>query len=288
MIPQVTTSGFPARQQGMVLIGVLWIVAALSIVVTGITRSVREEARMVSLSRQSVVAGAMGDAAIHMVLREMVAQGAPVARMTDVKVVYRGSEIQVRVMPLNGLIDINAASVALLTQLYAVAGGMPAAAAADLAQATVDTRIRKDARGAPERFEAVEDLLRVPGVDYTLYAKIFELVTADLRGSGKVNPMAAPREVLTVLAGGDAGIAARIAASREAGQEGVDTTALDGGYIDNASVRRFQMQARLRMPDGMWLRVSRTVELSARARDGLPWRTFHTQHGFEPHPRNNS
>ena len=40
-------------QQGMVLIAVLWMVAALSILVTGMTRSVREEVRTLALARQS-------------------------------------------------------------------------------------------------------------------------------------------------------------------------------------------------------------------------------------------
>lgn len=274
--------------KGMVLIAVLWMVAALSIIVTGMTRSVREEARMMSLARQSVVSGALGDASIHMVLREMVARTTPVSRLTQVDVAYRGVTMQVEIMPLNGLIDINNAPVPLLANLYSVAGGLPPSLAADLAQATVETRTRRNAQGAPERFDASEDLLRVPGVDYNLYAKIFRLITADLRGSGKVNPMAAPREVLAVLAGGDAGVAARIATSREAGQEGIDTTALDAGYTDNSSVQRFRIQARVPLSDGAWLRISRSIELDPRGRDGLPWRTFHTQHGVEPVPRKNS
>ena len=104
-------------QRGMVLIAVLWIVAALSIIVSGITRSVREEARMLSLTRQSVEFSALGDAAIQLALQEMASLPAPVGRLIQIETVYQGVAIPVEVMPLNGLIDINAASMPLLSRL---------------------------------------------------------------------------------------------------------------------------------------------------------------------------
>lgn len=276
------------QRRGMVLVAVLWMVAALSIVVMGITRSVREEARMLSLARQGVEASAMGDAAIHLVLQNMVLQPTPVSRLTVVETTYRGQPIAVRVVPLNGLIDINGASVQLLARLYAVAGGLAPEAAAQLAQATVEARERRDARGAMVRFEAIEDLIQVPGVDYDLYARLSGLITADLRGQGKVNPMAAPPEVLSVLAGGNTGVAARIAADREAGRDGIDTTALEAEFIDSAVVRRFQITARVPVAAGAWVQVLRNVDLVPRSRDGMPWRTFRTHYGFEPNHRKNS
>lgn len=268
----------------MVLIAVLWMVAALSIIVTGITRSVREEARVMSLARQGVEASALGDAAIQLVLQDLVSRPTPVSRLSQVKTVYRGVPMAVQVMPLNGVIDINGASVPLLSSLYAVGGGLPTNAAAALAQATVDARERRDSRGVRVAFEATEDLLRVPGIDYALYARLSGLITADLRrGGGKVNPLAAPLEVLAVLAGGSAGVAARIAADRNAGLEGIDTTALETDFTDNAAVQRFQIKARVPLPDGSWLWVSRSVDLGARGRDGMPWHTFHISYGFEPY-----
>lgn len=266
----------------MVLIAVLWMVAALSVLVTGMTQSVKEEARMLTVARQRAVAGGLGDAAIHLVLQEMVARTTPVARMATVDTVFRGTPVRVRVMPLNGLIDINAAEAPLLASLYAVAGGLPRDAAQALAQATLEMRMRKDAQGLAERFEAPEDLLRVPGMRYDLYARLSRLITADLRGSGKVNPLAATFEVLVVLANGNAGTAARIAAGRDAGQEGVDTTTLEAGFIDTATAQRYRLDARVPLPDGAWLQVSRSVDVSGSVREGLPWRTFHTAQGIEP------
>ena len=98
----------------MVLIAVLWIVAALSIIVTGITRSVREEARMMSLARQGVEFSALGDAAIQLALQEMVSRTVPVGRLTQVDTTYRGISIPVEIMPLNGLININRSEALLI------------------------------------------------------------------------------------------------------------------------------------------------------------------------------
>ena len=52
-----------APSHGVALIAVLWIVAALTIIVTGLSRTVRDEVHLVASARQSVVAQALGDAA---------------------------------------------------------------------------------------------------------------------------------------------------------------------------------------------------------------------------------
>lgn len=276
------------RPRGMVLIAVLWIVAALSLLVSGMARTVRSEAQVQSQARLRAVAGGVGDAALHLVLQQLVASAQPPAAMVFVDVVYRGTQVRVQVMPLNGLIDLNTAAAPLLAQMYVVAGGLPRQAAEALAQATVDFRSRRTAQGEAARFEAPEDLMGVPGVGYELYARLSRLVTAGGRGSGRVNPMAAPVEVLTVLAGGNAAVAARIGAQRDAGQAGVDTTALEAGFIDSSAGRLFRLDARVPLADGAWLHVVRSISLNGSDRDGLPWRTFQLDSGFEAVPRKTS
>jgi general secretion pathway protein K len=108
-------------------------------------------------------------------------------------------------------------------------------------------------------------------------------VTADLRGAGKVNPLAAPPEVLAVLAAGRADVVARITDARLAGQEGIDTTGLEAAFIDNnTSGRRLRLRARVPLATGAFLYVTRYVDLSGRGRKGLPWYTYHTELSYEP------
>ena len=125
--------------------------------------------------------------------------------------------IAVEIIPLNGLIDINRASGPLLTALFAVAGGLDADRASALAGSVVAARVPGPATQRGPRFEAVEDLLQLPGVDFPLYARLSALVTTDSMGSGRVNAMAAPEGVLVVLSEGNTGRAARIATARDGG-----------------------------------------------------------------------
>ena len=121
------------------MVAVLWIVMALSIIVTGLSRSVRDEAKMISAARQGAHASALGDAAIQLVLQQMAVDSKPVDRMVTVPVQYQGQQMAVQVMPLNGLVDINSAQPALLARLLVVAGGLPdsAAATSELAEVII-------------------------------------------------------------------------------------------------------------------------------------------------------
>ena len=274
----------PDQSRGMVLIAVLWIVAALAVLVTGASRAVRDNVRIVSLARQSVTAQALGDGAIELVLQQMAALPAPPATLWVVNGNYRNIPIQVEVVPANGLIDINGAPVPLLAALYRIAGGLSPPAAEALAQATEAVRKLPDARGRPTGFEAIEDLLRVPGLDYPLFARIAPLLTADLTSSGRVNALAAPFAVLVVLAGGDAGKAQAIAASRTAGGVGVNTTGLEAGFIDTGTSRRYRVRARVPLTGGGFALVGRSVNLQASAKSGLPWTTFRSTRQIEAAP----
>lgn len=262
---------------GMVLIAVLWIVAALSIAVTGLTRSIKQEAALMGASRVTLQAAAAGEAAIAIVLQRLVAASGSLTTLQEIPVTFDQRVISVHVVPLNGLIDINAAPVELLARLYALAGG-----AQGLAQATVAARERKDARGASVRFEAPEDLLQIPGFSYALYAKVAGLVSTDTRGSGAVNALAAPIDVLAVLADGDAATARRIAGQRQAGRGAIDMTGLTGNIVQAGSSRRLRLTARVGTPDGAVVDVERDVDLTPNRRDGAPWQLFHSTNRIEP------
>lgn len=267
-----TRATLPSRHDGMVLIAVLWIVAALSIIVTGMVRSTRNELRLVSDGRQALVADATGEAAIQLVLQEVLSRTERPARLEKRMVVFQGIQVQVELMSINGLIDINNASEALLTTMYRVAGGVDAAEA--LAADTVRVRSEKSANGRAQEFEAIEDLLRVPNVDYALYARLSRLITAGASGSSKVNPLAAPEPVLRVLTAGNFEQAAAIAGQRDAGDVGVDMTAIDSQFLEISPTQRLVMHARVPLEGGASMIVRRDVDLAAGRQAGLPWRYF--------------
>ncbi len=112
------------RQQGVALIAVLWLVAAMSLIIAGVVQSVRTEIRTAGQQRQSVVAGGLADASILLALQKLHAmQIEPRAGLQVIPVAFEGVSRPVQVLPVNGLIDINNAPVALLTDMYRLAGG---------------------------------------------------------------------------------------------------------------------------------------------------------------------
>lgn len=271
--------GVPRR--GMALLIVLWMVLALSIMVVGVTRSVRTEAQMAGASRQMIVGGALGDAAIQLALQGLKERQSPQNALMILDVPYRGVQIAVEVMPLNGLVDINSAPTGLITAVFSIAGGVSPPEAEMLAQAVEEWRKVRDQRGRARNFEALEDLLQVPGVGYDLYANIVPLLTADRPGGGKVNPMAAPEAVLAVLAGGDFGVARQIASRRAAGDAGIDTTMLPGAWTDNSSTQRYRLRARVMLDGGGAVIVARSVDLAPSAKTGIFWNTFRYEQRLE-------
>lgn len=263
--------------RGFVLIAVLWMVAALSILVTGLSYTVRQEVRLASMSKQVSIASAVADGAIHLAVQNMKLKSVYPSQSSSVSLNYTGVPVRVRILPLNGLIDINNAPKELLVNLLVVAGGMVRSVADVVAQAWVERRSLKDKRGAGLGFESTEDLLAVPGIDYDLYVKINRLLTADLRGSGTVNPLSANLDVLLVLANGNIDQARRIATGRDSGAVGVDTTALNTAFVNSAPSSRISFEASVDLADGGTVQYTRTVDMGGDPREGMAWRTIRTQ-----------
>jgi len=270
-------------QRGVALIAVLWLVAAMGLIITGVVQAVRSEAQTTGLQRQALVANGLADAAILLALQSLHAQQKePSKAIQIIPVQFGGRASDVSVQPLNGLIDINNATVVLLSDLYRIAGGMNPDTAQTLAQTTVEFRQTKSTKGRAQGFDAIEDLLGVSGMTYDLYAKINRLITADLKtGSGRVNPMAAPAGVLQVLTGGDGSRAAILAAKRDAEPNLMDTSFLKPEQIEMASSNSLRFQVRVDLPDGSTFQKTWHIYWGPDPRSGLPWRVLGTQQAMQ-------
>lgn len=266
-------------QQGVALVAVMWMIAALSLVIMGLVHSVRGEIRITSGARDGAEAAALGDAAIAMVLQRLVAERTPLQGATRIDTGFESRPISVWVTPLTGYIDIRKAPQTLLADLFAVAGELPRAQAERLAADVAAARNESTAH-----IEAVEDLLPLLGGDDELYARLAPLITVD-SGSAQVNPLAAPADVLTVLARGDHELAARISAARETGGTLADTTALPPEHTGRATASQYRLEAHVPLDDGgMVLRV-RTADLGGAAEDGTPWRILDARSMARPAAR---
>ena len=263
------------KHKGVALVAVLWVVAALSILVTGLVQTQREEIRSASTARLRLQADAVGQGAIHLAVQMLLARNQPQVRLARLQVPYDGTAVEVEIQPFSGLVDINLAPAPLLAALFKVGAGVEAATAERLGAAVVALREVRPSE-PPPRFKAPEELLNVGGIDYDLYARLAHLVTTDSRGSGRINPLAAPPEVLLVLAGGDQGLASRVAADRDADVPGLDTTRLQAAFIDSSVSGRLRFRAFVPFPDGSRVVVVRDIDMSPVAEGTAPWRTMRT------------
>ena len=265
------------RQRGMALIAVLWLVASMSLIIGGVVRSVRSEAKVAGNQRQASIASAKADAAILLALQHLQAKP-PGAQPQTVPVVFDGVTYLVQITPLNGLLDINNAPVGLLADLYQYAAAVDPETARNLAQATLTWRQQKGVKAQPQGFQAVSDLMRVPGMRYELYAKVAPLVTADIKsGSGRINPLAAPVALLTTLASGNAGRATQFEAQRSASPNTADSTFFKPEHIEMTPSTSLSFQVRVTLPDGAAIHRGWHVYWGPDTRSGLPWRVLSVQ-----------
>ena len=260
--------------KGLALIAVLWLVAAMGLIITGVVKSVCTETISSGQQRQTLQAQVRADAILVLALQNLFGQVPQARKSLQVgNFNFDGQELTVKVSSLNGLVDINNAPPILLAELYKVAGGLDTNAAQSLAQATVEVRNIQNAKGLRPGFDAPEDLFRVPGMTYDRYAMIRGLVTADLKdGSGRVNPMAAPLPVLGVLAGGDLAKATAFAANRGSGQIGMDGTFFRPDFIENNVSSSTRLQTTTPLPGGGFMTRIWDIYGTPDPRTGLPWR----------------
>lgn len=261
-----------SRQEGMALIAVLWIVAALSLLVLGMSQTVRQQIRLVGTQNDEVRGQALGEAAVALTLQNLQVTPERPRGLVQVGQLYAGVEMTVEIIPMSGLISLNGADALLLAAAFKVAAGMNASAAEALANDLVAWRGESSDGGERRWFEAVEDLLLVPGVDYAVYERVRSLFTTITRTKG-VNPQAAPPEVLTVLADGNIERATSIAQRRAAGEAGVDSSTLNQAFLTSGVSDEYRLSVRVPLEGGKILLLTRDVGLT-RTPVGEPWRVF--------------
>lgn len=277
----MTPATRPRRAAGMALIAVLWIVAALSLMVTGLVYTVRQQISVVSAARDQTSGQALGEAAQALVMQALLASTDRPPGLQTVPVSYGGVDMTVDIAPLNGWIALNGADAPLFTALLRTAGGLDQGRAEALAAAIIEWRdsipqIDPTAAGAamrPRKFEAPEDLLLVPGVDYPLYSRIAPLVSADLLGGNQVNPLAAPPEVLAVMAEGDMARVNQYLSQRTAGQP-ADASGLSNAGSFSGRSDAYRLRVRVPLDAGKILVLTSDLILQGNRPGSAPWRVL--------------
>ena len=260
-----------APLRGMALVAVLWIVAALSVMALALAGTARVQVRAASVQRSAASVQAVGEAVTALALQAQLAQPPQQAGAQHIQMQWQGVPMSVSITPLDGFIGLNGASAELLAAVLQSVGAGNAQA---LAEAIVTWRDGADMppeeRRQPRRFEAVEDLMLVPGMDYALYARIAPLVSADAAGS-TVDARSAPPEVLRALAGGqDARVDAYVA---QRAQPGADASFLNPAFAGAAGRAGMFYRVHVGVPlgEGTIARFECDVALRADTQRRLPW-----------------
>ncbi len=258
------------RQQGIALIAVLWLVSALGIMVVGMMYVMRGEIRMASQTQRATLDTGIADAAIRLTLQQLqLANTKAFKAVQSFPVEVFGRSVQVDVIPLNGFISLNDAPPPLLAAAFQFGAGLPPELALPLANAIDQERKKPTPKSTPNKFQSVEDLLRIPGITYGIFAQTQDLFTVDINNSPLVNPLAASPRVLAVLGGGDPAKAEQVMAARVGKGEGADTTGLQ--FVQNNATTYVLLKATLQNSDNRPLVRVWRVDLQAKAY-GLPWR----------------
>ena len=264
-----------ARQRGVALAIVVWFLAAMSLLVSGIVFQAKVDTRMAQLHVARAKAIAAGDGAIQLFLAELVAasnsnRGARAAFTREYVVGDR--KVLVEVVPTAGLVNLQAASGRILAELFHSWGQLDKGAAKTLADNVIKLRSGGSGMG---RLSAIEDLLRVDGVNRTLFDLLRDLVAVGGgRSAQSVDWVFAPAPSPGARRTVDPAKAAAWSPKGATGAGGVKK----GARGNSAALLGGSLRLDAYVQDGgqTWLR-RRWVRMGAGESGSLPWQFSRTE-----------
>ena len=287
-----------APQSGIALVIVLWVLALLTVVVSGFAYSMRTESQLVSNLTGQARARAAAEAGLHFAIVQLAR---PPARRnlpvdgTPVEWQFGEAVIRIAVQDTAGLVDMNATSPQLLKNLL-LKQGLEEDEVERLHDAIQDFRDRDEQRrlhgaeddayadagrpyGAKDAdFDALEELLQVLGMSPELHARLLPLITLHSREKG-VNPRVAPAAVLRLIPGVNLPVVEQYLLERQEyfdqGRQGPEPAPPSlGAYASSKQGASFHVNLRARTAAGELAALRAVLDSSSagpRARgDGAP------------------
>lgn len=210
-----------ARQQGLALVIVLWIVTLLTVIATSFLYAMRTDVKVVTNGMSRAKAEAAAEAAIHRALFDLYKPATVTDRWLADGVPhnwrYGEANVSVAMVDESGKIDINVASDQLMRGIL-TAQGLSDEEATALVDSIADWRDQdnlKRLHGAEEAeyvaagrkykpanapFQTIEELKLVLGITPDLYQRLAPLITTYSRQPG-INSQIASRDVLRSIPG---------------------------------------------------------------------------------------
>jgi len=291
----------PAKQKGVALVIVLWILLLITISTSAFTLMARMdslEAHTVLWSTKARLAAEAGMNIAILSLRDpdeltrLIPDGRPFI------VPYLDAQVEVMVTDERGKVNINKVSDLELLQLF-LANGLEEDQAGLLTAAVLDwidtdELPRPDGAELPEyqaagyqvgpgnrSFVMVEELLQVLGLPWELFQKIQPGLTVWTDGRSP-NPAYAPVEALLALPDMTQELAEEFVQERHSLESLSDLDlALPSGQVAMAQGGglTYSIVARATLPNGIWDQIEATIRLGGNE-NGQPFRILHWREGF--------
>lgn len=208
----------PAEQAGVALVGVLWLLALLTLIGLNLSTSSRIELQLTANLRTAAAAAHAADAGVNWAQWSLMQANTAgwLADGSERSFELDGLQIKVALFDEQGKIDLNEAGGELLRGLF-LAVELSDEEALALSEAILDWRDEDDERRprgaevdeylaaglkppANRPFEHLDELRRVLGMSPALYARVAPALTL-LSNKAEVNPLMAPPLVLQALPG---------------------------------------------------------------------------------------
>jgi len=278
-------------QAGAALVLVLWLVAALSLVVLASAHGIRQQTQNVGLGLARMRAEAVLDAAIALAAQRLTADKRLAAQYRVEYLVLGTHRVRLEVTPSGGLVDVNVASDALLEALLRGAGGVSPGEAATLVSRIHDYIDPDDVPGgvggaeaaqyraagwpALPRNSALEDLSElqsVLGMTSALYETIAPYL--GINGQQGIEIASAPASLIDALTGRQ-GLGAQVRASPLEMQAGQLLSAAPFFIaIPSAMGQTVRVRAAMQAEDGRGWERQAWLDLNARPDTLTPWTTL--------------
>lgn len=292
----------PGQQRGVAFIVVIWLMALLVVLLGAFSLIARTEGMQARHLYDATVARYAAEAGINQAVYFLSIPDPQMRWIPDGREYgfpFDDAELQIKITDESGLIDLNAADMAMLTELFAGIGVEPDQAAA-LAAAIQDWRDADDLvspNGAEENeyaaegyawgpknapFEMVSELMQVLGVTPDIYRQVERAVTV-YSGQSRPNLAFAPYEIILAIPGMTPELAQQIIEARHAWDpaSGAPPPILPDGtpLMAQGGTGTYSIQSRATLPNGAWTQVEATVRLGGGGVSGMAYTVLRWQDG---------
>ncbi|MCX7557044.1 type II secretion system protein GspK [Xanthomonadaceae bacterium JHOS43] len=290
------------RQRGVAFIIVIWLMALLVVLLGAFALIARTEGMQARHLYDATVARYAAEAGINQATYFLSIPDPQLRWIPDGReyaFAFDDAEIQIRITDESGLIDLNAADMTALTELFEGIG-VELDQAAALAAAIQDWRDADDLvspNGAEDNeyagegvpwgpknapFDMVSELLQVLGMTPDIYRQMETAVTV-YSGQSRPNLAFAPYEIILAIPGMTPELAQQIIADRHAWDpsSGMPPPVLPDGspLMAQGGTGTYSIESRATLPNGAWTQVDATIRLGGGGVSGMAYTVLRWQDG---------